>query len=125
MYDLHLHRWKNYMQIKIMLSQRQRFKYSTESHGFSIQSLEFQSNIGTFPKELKNCTTPVLKKGECCPVCLGKISKNKKKILDHLNMNFQDYHRRDSCFDPATKKEYPSGSQWNRDVCTQCTCIQG
>ena len=36
-----------------------------------------------------------------------------------------DYHRRDSCFDPATKKEYPSGSQWNRNVCTQCTCIQG
>ena len=52
------------------------------------------------------CQILVLQKDACCPICL-------------------EYYPQDNCVDPATGKEYRTGSQWNRDSCTECTCIQG
>ena len=67
------------------------------------------------------CDMLVLQKGKCCPICLGLWVS---LFISSTNLNL-DYHPQDNCIDPITGQEYRTGSQWNRDNCTECTCIQG
>ena len=74
-----------------------------------------------------NCHTPVVTKNSCCPICIGKWKFKPFYGFLVLLWTFfwSDFLPPDSCFDQQTNTERLAGSIWRRDICTECTCIEG
>lgn len=85
------------------------------------------------------CSKSVLRKGSCCPTCLGKaasqlndISWNSKRkqytssVLSNVkrdNSCISDFSQHQTCTDDDVT--YAAGEQWMRNNCTKCYCIDG